>query len=98
MFRVVTQLYNKAGCPTAMALNKLRQLDQDSAGITLPKDELRFLGLLNENGQVDGEYICHIQHNPDDLEWRVRLVDELEFSVVSNKPLLERLRLCTVIS
>lgn len=59
-----------------MALNKLRQLDQDSAGITLPKDDLRIEGLLDENGFVDGEHHVHIRH-VDDGEWRLELVEGL---------------------
>jgi len=40
-----------------MALNKLRQLDRDSVGITLPKDDIRVEGLLDENGQLEEDII-----------------------------------------
>ncbi|WP_323172863.1 hypothetical protein [Natrialba sp. PRR66] len=59
-----------------MALNKLRQLDQDSAGITLPKDDLRIEGLLDENGFVDGEHHVHIRHVGEG-EWQLELVDTI---------------------
>ncbi|SEQ03581.1 hypothetical protein [Natrinema salaciae] len=60
-----------------MALNKLRQLDQNSAGVTLPKDDLRLEGLLNEDGEIDGEHHVHIRHI-DDGQWRLELVDGVE--------------------
>jgi hypothetical protein len=44
-----------------MALRKLRQLDSKSAGVTIPKEELRDCGLLDENGQVEGETFAHIK-------------------------------------
>ncbi|MFC4542022.1 hypothetical protein ACFO5R_08795 [Halosolutus amylolyticus] len=59
-----------------MALNKLRQLDQNSAGITLPKDDLRIEGLLDENGKLDGEHHVHIRH-VDEGEWTLELVEEI---------------------
>ncbi|WP_126664338.1 hypothetical protein [Haloterrigena salifodinae] len=60
-----------------MALNKLRQLDQDSVGITLPKDNVRVEGLLGENGQLQGDQHAHIRHVGDG-EWTVELVEGLE--------------------
>ena len=60
-----------------MALNKLRQLDQNSAGITLPKDDLRLEGLLDENGNVAAETYLHIRH-VDDGEWRLELVEGID--------------------
>ena len=57
-----------------MALNKLRQLDADSAGITLPKGDLHVEGLLDENGRVNGEHYFHIRH-VDDGEWLLERVD-----------------------
>ncbi|QSX00899.1 hypothetical protein [Haloterrigena alkaliphila] len=60
-----------------MALNKLRQLDRDSVGITLPKDDMRVEGLLDENGQLRGDHHVHIRHI-DDGEWTVELVEGLE--------------------
>ncbi|MFC7214572.1 hypothetical protein ACFQO4_10855 [Saliphagus sp. GCM10025334] len=61
-----------------MALNKLRQLDQNSAGVTLPKDDLRLEGILDENGEVEGEHHAHIRH-VDEGKWTVELV-EITFS------------------
>jgi hypothetical protein len=60
-----------------MALNKLRQLDQNSAGVTLPKDDLRLEGLLDENGEIDGEHHVHIRH-VDEGEWVLELVEVIE--------------------
>ncbi|WP_255193012.1 hypothetical protein [Natronobeatus ordinarius] len=59
-----------------MALNKLRQLDRNSAGITLPKDDLRIEGLLNDQGDLEGEHHVHIRH-VDEGKWSVELVDGL---------------------
>ncbi|WP_137289042.1 hypothetical protein [Natronorubrum halophilum] len=59
-----------------MALNKLRQLDQNSAGITLPKDDLRIEGLLDENGDVDGEHQIHVRHIGNG-EWTLEIVEEI---------------------
>jgi len=60
-----------------MALNKLRQLDRDSAGITLPKDDIRVEGLRDENGQLEGEHHIHIRH-VDDGQWLLELVEEID--------------------
>ncbi|MFC7232179.1 hypothetical protein ACFQMM_13745 [Saliphagus sp. GCM10025308] len=60
-----------------MALNKLRQLDQNSAGITLPKDDLRLEGLLDENGELKEEYHAHIRL-VDEKEWTITLVDGID--------------------
>ena len=57
-----------------MALNKLRKLDKNSAGVTLPKDDLRVEGLLDEKGEIDGDHHVHIRH-VDDGEWRLRLIE-----------------------
>jgi hypothetical protein len=59
-----------------MALNKLRQLDENSAGVTLPKDDLRLEGLLDENGEVDGEHHIHVDRIGDG-EWTLELVEEI---------------------
>ena len=58
-----------------MALNKLRQLDQNSAGITLPKDDLRLEGLLDEDGSLEGEHHVHIRHVGDG-EWTLKLIEQ----------------------
>ncbi|WP_120244768.1 hypothetical protein [Halopiger aswanensis] len=60
-----------------MALNKLRQLDSDSAGLALPKDDLRLEGLLDDDGQIDGDHFLHIRHL-EDGKWSVELVEEIE--------------------
>jgi len=60
-----------------MALNRLRKLDQKSAGVTLPKDNLRLEGLLNEDGEIDGEHHIHIRH-VNDGQWTLELVEEID--------------------
>ncbi|SIS14689.1 hypothetical protein [Natronorubrum thiooxidans] len=60
-----------------MALNKLRQLDQDSVGITLPKDDVRLEGLLDEDGRLEGEHHVHIRHVGEG-EWSLELVEGFE--------------------
>lgn len=58
-----------------MALNKLRQLDQNSLGITLPKDDFRVEGLLNEDGELKEKH--HIRHI-NDGEWQLELADGID--------------------
>ncbi|EMA38617.1 hypothetical protein [Halobiforma nitratireducens] len=60
-----------------MALNKLRQLDQHSLGVTLPKDDLRIKGLLDENGELREDQHVHVRRTGDG-EWQLELVDALE--------------------
>ena len=60
-----------------MALNKLRQLDENSAGVTMPKDDLRLEGLIDENGQLKEDHHVHIRHVGDG-EWTLELVEGIE--------------------
>ncbi|AXR82354.1 hypothetical protein [Natrarchaeobaculum sulfurireducens] len=62
-----------------MALNKLRQLDRNTYGVTIPKDDLRLEGLLDENGDLVDEQHLHIQRT-DDGEWTLERVENLELS------------------
>ena len=59
-----------------MAVNKLRQLDSNSAGVTIPKDDLRLDGLINENGEIDGEQHAHIRREGPG-KWTVEVVEDL---------------------
>ena len=43
-----------------MALNKLRDLDGTSTGVTLPRDDLRLDGLVDDAGEIEGEHMAHI--------------------------------------
>ncbi|TYL38167.1 hypothetical protein CV102_13255 [Natronococcus pandeyae] len=61
-----------------MALNKLRKVDKNSAGVTVPKDDLRIEGLLDENGEIDGDHHVHIRH-VDDGEWTLELTEDMKF-------------------
>ena len=60
-----------------MALNKLRRLDQDSYGVTIPKDDLRVDGLLDEDGELVDEFQAHIRHEGDG-EWSIGIFDEID--------------------
>ncbi|WP_247003681.1 hypothetical protein [Halosolutus gelatinilyticus] len=60
-----------------MALNKIRRLDKNSFGITLPKDDLRVEGLLDENGELKEEHHVHIRHVGDG-EWTLERIEEIE--------------------
>ena len=60
-----------------MALNKLRKLDRNSLGVTLPKDDLQLEGLLDENGELRDEQYIHIRH-VDDGEWQLELIEEID--------------------
>lgn len=61
-----------------MTLHKLRDLDGHSAGITLPKDDLREAGLLDENGKLLEEEI-YVGIRYHEGEWTVTVdpLDEL---------------------
>ncbi|WP_323172984.1 hypothetical protein [Natrialba sp. PRR66] len=56
-----------------MVLNKLRKLDQNSLGVTLPKDDLRVEGLLDENGDLRDEHHIHIRHVAEG-EWILEII------------------------
>ncbi|SDK70818.1 hypothetical protein [Natronorubrum texcoconense] len=60
-----------------MALNKLRQLDGNSAGVTMPKDDLRLEGLIDENGELADEHHVHIQR-VNDGQWTLELVEGID--------------------
>lgn len=60
-----------------MALNKLRGLDNCSYGLTIPKDDLRIEGLLDENGNLLEEHLFEVRRTGDG-KWSVELVDGLE--------------------
>ena len=57
-----------------MPLRKLRQLDTESAGVTIPKKDLRESGFLDEDGRIDGERYAVIEQVGDG-EWRVEAID-----------------------
>ncbi|ELY97017.1 hypothetical protein C482_14639 [Natrialba chahannaoensis JCM 10990] len=60
-----------------MALNKLRQIGQYSAGVTMPKGDLRYEGLLDQNGELDGDHYVKINHEGDG-KWTIELVEEIQ--------------------
>lgn len=60
-----------------MALHKLRKLDNDSAGLTLPKDDLREAGLLDEDGEVLEDVYLGIRYRDGGWTVTVDPLDEL---------------------
>ncbi|GAB3687502.1 hypothetical protein GCM10028857_20650 [Salinarchaeum chitinilyticum] len=62
-----------------MALNKLRKLDSDTIGVTIPKDHLRLDGLLDEAGDLDGEHHVHVDRK-DSSEWELTLIEGHRYS------------------
>lgn len=47
-----------------MPIRKLQEIGGESAGITLPKGRLRELGVIDDNGDMDEQYL------------RIRYIDE----------------------
>ena len=66
-----------ASCLPDMALNKLRQLDQNTYGVTIPKNDLHLEGLLDEDGELVDEQHLHIQRT-DDSEWALKRVEQVD--------------------
>jgi len=60
-----------------MAMRKLCKLDESSAGVRLPVDELRRLGVVSSDPgepiELDGEPRVHV-HRDGDGEWRIELI------------------------
>lgn len=59
-----------------MPLHKLRKLDDTTAGITLPKGDLRLEGLANEDGELLERPHLNVVRVEEGV-WRVERVDEL---------------------
>lgn len=59
-----------------MAINKLRKIDGDSVGVTLPKDDARLDGLIDEDGELTGEHHLHVDRE-EKGKWSVKLADGL---------------------
>lgn len=57
-----------------MAVMKLRRLNEDSAGVTIPKDDLRLEGLIEDDELVATEHVEVTRI--DDGEWRIRRLDD----------------------
>ncbi|WP_135807451.1 hypothetical protein [Halorussus marinus] len=58
-----------------MALLKLRKLDETTAGLTVPKDDLREEGLADLEGNLlfDEQFVS--LRRTDDGKWEFKLVD-----------------------
>ena len=57
-----------------MPIQKLRKLDTDTGGVTIPKDDLRREGLLEDGELVEGERVE--VRRVDDGEWKVRRISD----------------------
>ena len=58
-----------------MEFRKLRQLDSESGGVTLPKQHLRDADLLDNHGQIKGGAYVMVERL-DDGEWHIETVDQ----------------------
>lgn len=56
-----------------MAIQKLRQLDRTSAGVTIPQDDLKLEGLIDTDGEV-ADCPVKIEHI-DQGEWIIEVLD-----------------------
>jgi hypothetical protein len=57
-----------------MALQKIRKVGGDSAGITIPRDDLRLEGLLDEDEELEqGHHVELIR--VDDGVWKMKRVE-----------------------
>jgi len=60
-----------------MPIRKVRKMgdsEYPSAGVTLPKDDLREEGIIDESGDLNGEKYAKIERTGDG-EFRLTLVD-----------------------
>lgn len=53
-----------------------QQLDSNSAGVTIPKADLRVEGLIDDEGNLDGEHHAHIRREGPG-KWIVEVVEDL---------------------
>lgn len=56
-----------------MAIQKLRDLDRTSAGVTLPRDDLKLEGLIDADGSVVDRPV--IVERTDDRTWKIEVLD-----------------------
>ena len=61
-----------------MAIHELRKLDRTSAGVTLPRDDLRLEGLIDEDGEIDDEQQLVVEREGPG-KWVVETVDPDSF-------------------
>jgi hypothetical protein len=60
-----------------MAIQKLRDLDRTSAGVTLPRDDLKLEGLLDADGSVEDRPVK--VERTDDATWEIEVLDPDEY-------------------
>lgn len=58
-----------------MAVRKLRQLDDHSGGVTIPKQQLREAGILDEDDQIEADRYVRVERAGEDT-WQVELLEE----------------------
>jgi len=56
-----------------MAIQKLRDLDRTSAGVTLPRDDLKLEGLIDPDGSVADRPVK--VERTDDRTWEIEVLD-----------------------
>jgi len=56
-----------------MAIQKLRDLDRTSAGVTLPRDDLKLEGLIDADGSVADRPVK--VERTDDRTWEIEVLD-----------------------
>lgn len=62
-----------------MHIQKLRKLDRTSAGVTLPKDDLKLEGLINADGSVADQPVK--VERTDDATWEIEVLDPDDYPV-----------------
>jgi len=65
-----------------MAIQKLRELDRTSAGVTLPRDDLKLEGLIDADGSVEDRAV-HVERT-DDRTWEITVLDPDDYPAVSD--------------
>jgi len=64
-----------------MAIQKLRELDRTSAGVTLPRDDLKLEGLIEEDGSVVDRPLK--VERIDDGTWEIEVLDPDDYPTAS---------------
>ena len=63
-----------------MAIQKLRDLDRTSAGVTLPRDDLKLEGLLDADGSVVDRPVK--VERVDEAVWEIEVLDPDDYPLV----------------
>lgn len=63
-----------------MAIQKLRELDRTSAGVTLPRDDLKLEGLIDADGSVEDRPV--IVERTGDATWEIEVLDPDDYPMI----------------